>query len=119
MSRPAIQLKVAGQTYRVVTSATQEDLQRLADTVEDRMLAATPPGRQPTQQALVLAAITLAHELEDERARRRQTEERHREMLQNLLGRIDAVLDEAEVPAEAAARGPRDVDGELELPDGP
>ncbi|NLE86625.1 MAG: cell division protein ZapA [Myxococcales bacterium] len=119
MSRPAIQLKVAGQTYRVITSATQEDLQRLAETVEDRMLASTPPGRQPTQQALVLAAITLAHELEEERARRRRAEERHREMLQNLLGRIDAVLDEAEVPVEAAARAPRSVDEELELPDGP
>ena len=39
MSRAAVQLKVGGQTYRVVTSATEDDLQRLAETVEDRMLA--------------------------------------------------------------------------------
>lgn len=120
MSRAAVQLKVAGQTYRVVTSATQEDLQRLADAVEDRMFAATPPGRQPTQQALVLAAITLAHELEEERERRREVEERHRESLRTLLGRIDAVLEEAVVPAEVAARGHRaEDDGDLEVPDGP
>lgn len=119
MSRPALQLKVAGQTYRVVTSATEDDLQRLAEVVEDRMYAATPPGRRPTQQALVLAAITLAHELEEERERRREAEERHRRSLQTLLGRIDAVLEEAVVPVEASVRSTRAEEGELERPDGP
>lgn len=120
MSRAAVQLKVAGQTYRVVTSASEGDLRRLADAVEDRMFAATAPGRQPTQQSLVLAAITLAHELEEERERRIRVEERYKEMLQSLLARVDAVLEEAIVPAEAPARE-QHLEGEVEfeLPEGP
>src|SRR5690606_29603130 len=97
-------------------SATEDDLQRLAEMVEDRIYAVTPPGRRPTQQALVLAAITLAHELEEERQRRRAAEERHRRSLQTLLGRIDAVLEEAVVPVEAAVRGSRGEEGELDGP---
>ncbi len=104
MSRAAVQLKVAGQTYRVVTSAEEGELQRLANAVEDRMYAVTGPGRKPTQQSLVLAAITLAHELEEERERRLRTEERYRTLLEGLLGRIDSVLEETPLPAEAAAR---------------
>ncbi len=104
MSRAAVQLKVAGQTYKVVTSAEEGELQRLADAVEDRMYAVTGPGRKPTQQALVLAAITLAHELEEERELRRRAEERYRTMLESLIGRIDAVLEETPLPVEAAAR---------------
>lgn len=104
MSRAAVQLKVAGQTYKVVTSAEEHDLQRLAGAVEDRMYAVTGPGRQPTQQSLVLAAITLAHELEEERELRQRAEERYRTMLESLLGRIDAVLEETILPVESAAR---------------
>lgn len=110
MSRAALQLKVAGQTYRVVTSATADELERLAEAIEDRMFQATAPGRRPTQQSLVLAALTLAHELEEERERRRCAEERYRESLRTLLQRIDAVLEETALPSEGDARPTRDED---------
>lgn len=96
MSEAAVQLRVAGQTYRVVTSAEEQDLNRLARTVEDAILGVTPPGRQPAPQALILAAITLAHELEEERAKHRALEERHRRVLASLLERVDHVLGEAD-----------------------
>lgn len=107
MAEAAVQLKLAGQTYRVVTSADETDLTRLARVVEDAIFSVTTPGRQPSPQAVVLAAITLAHELEQERARREQLETRHREMLTQLLTRIDRVLDETKEVGGANAE--RDV----------
>jgi cell division protein ZapA len=92
MVEAAVPLKVAGQTYRVVTSAPVEELERLAKVVEAALGDVTPKGRQPSPQALVLAAITLAHELEEERARRVAVEERHRRVLGSLIGKIDRVL---------------------------
>jgi cell division protein ZapA len=98
----AVPLKVAGQTYRVVTSADADDLARLAKVVEAALAEVTPTGKQPSPQALVLAAITLAHELEEERARRIAVEARHRRVLGSLVGKIDRVL-ETTSPTEAPA----------------
>jgi cell division protein ZapA len=103
MGEAAIDLKVAGKTYQVVTSAAEDELKRLAKRVEDALEGVLPPGRQPSPQALVLAAITLAHELETEKARRLAAEERHKKVLQSLLGRVDQLLDDT-APA-AATRG--------------
>ncbi len=97
MSEAAVQLKVAGKTYRVVTTAAEGELSRLAGKVEDALEGVVPPGREASPQALVLAAITLAHELEEERARRIAAETRHKLVLQKLLARVDQVLDEAEL----------------------
>jgi len=102
MVEAAVPLKVAGQTYRVVTSAAPEDLARLAKVVEAALHDVTPGGRQPSPQALVLAAISLAHELEEERARRIAVEARHRRVLGSLVGKIDRVL-ETTPPGEATA----------------
>lgn len=93
MVEAAVPLKVAGQTYRVVTSAPAEELDRLVKVVEAALADVTPKGRQPSPQALVLAAITLAHELEEERARRLAVEERHRRVLGSLASKIDRVLE--------------------------
>lgn len=100
MGEAAIELKVAGKTYQVVTSAAEAELQRLARRVEDALEGVVPAGRQPSPQALVLAAITLAHELEEERAKRVAIEERHERVLRSLLGRVDQILDET-APAPA------------------
>jgi len=105
MVEAAVPLKVAGQTYRVVTSAPPEELDRLAKVVEAALAEVTPAGRQPSPQALVLAAITLAHELEEERARRVAVEERHRRVLGSLIGKIDRVLETTQ-PSEATAASP-------------
>ena len=89
----AVPLKVAGQTYRVVTSADADDLARLAKVVEAALAEVTPAGKQPSPQALVLAAISLAHELEEERGRRLAVEARHRRV-QAALQRGKGVLPE-------------------------
>jgi cell division protein ZapA len=90
-----VQLRVAGQSYRVVSSASEEELQRLADTVTAKVEELTPRGKVPTAQSVLLAAIALAHELEEERARRATLERRARDMLRRVLVRIDDVLDRA------------------------
>ena len=110
MSQAAVQLKVAGQTYRVVTSAPPGELTRLAARVEDALATVTAPGRQPSPQALVLAAMTLAHELEEERAKRARLEERYRALLGQVVGRLDHLLGDApDASAElATASGAHD-----------
>jgi cell division protein ZapA len=88
-----VSLRIAGQSYKVVSSAGEEDLQRLADTVTAKVEELTPRGKAITPQAIILAAIALAHELEEERARRLAVERRAKEMLRRVLGRIDDALD--------------------------
>jgi cell division protein ZapA len=100
-----VELRVGGQSYRVLASADEADLRRLADVVDQRLRSITQPGRQVSPQALVLAAIALAHDLEEEREARRAAEQRSRQMLSALLQRIDAVLDESPAPPSA---GPAD-----------
>ena len=95
MSDAPVQLKVAGKTYQVVTSAKEEELARLALKVENALYEVVPPGREPSAQALVLAAISIAHELEEEKARRIAAEEQHRKVLSSLLKRVDGVLDDS------------------------
>ncbi len=77
------------------------DLHRLADVVDERLRKLTAPGRVISPQSLLLAALSLAHDLEDERTRRVRSEQRAREMLSGLLARIDAALeaDSAELAA--------------------
>lgn len=89
-----VELRVGGQSYRVLASADEVELRRLADIVDARLRALTGPGRQMSSQSLVLAALALAHDLEEERAARQRAEERSKEMLRALLQRIDAALEE-------------------------
>jgi cell division protein ZapA len=53
---------------------------------------------------MLLAAISLAHDLEEERRRRLQVEARSKEMLRNVLARIDAALEAGDDKADAANR---------------
>lgn len=92
MSRAPVDLRVAGQSYRVVTSAAEPELRALAAQVEQRMRDIAGPGRAIAQPTLLLAAISLAHDLEQERDRRRTVESRSRELLANVLERIDDAL---------------------------
>jgi cell division protein ZapA len=96
MGAAPVELRVGGQTYRVVASAEEAELQRLAGMVDARLRELVTPGRQIHPQALLLAAIALAHDLEQERERRQRVEQRSREMLNTLLSRIDAVLESTE-----------------------
>lgn len=94
MSRP-VTIRVAGQSYKVVSSASEEQLEHLANVVSSKIEELTPDGRQPAPQALVLAAIALAHELEEERARRIALERKAKDLLRRALGRIDDAIDSA------------------------
>lgn len=91
-SGKSVQLRVGGQSYRVVTSASEDELRRLAAVVDERLSRVVPPGRVVTPQALLLAAISLAHELEAERARANEVASRAREAVGRLLSRVDAAL---------------------------
>ena len=91
-TRP-VQLQIGGQSYKVVSSANEDELQRLAETVSAKVAELTPRGKAAPPQAVLLAAIALAHELEQERARRLAVERKARDMLRRVLVRIDDALD--------------------------
>lgn len=110
MGRRTVQLRVGGQTYRVVTSASDEELQRLVAVVDEKLATVVPPGRAVTPQAMLLAAMALAHDLAEERARGTALAGRFREAFGRILERVDAVLDAPAAPASngdgAADRSP-------------
>jgi cell division protein ZapA len=70
--------------------------------VEEKLAELGPRGRaQP--QALLLAAMALAHEVEAERDRRESVERRTRDLMRRMLVRIDDALEPFE--SADAARG--------------
>jgi cell division protein ZapA len=96
MDRRPVELRVAGRSYRVVTTAAPEELKRLAEVVDAKIAEVSPRGRPDPGHAVLLAAIALAHELEAEQARRESLEERTRALLQRVLGRIGSALEPLE-----------------------
>ena len=94
-TRP-VQLKIGGQSYKVVSSAEEGELLRLAETVSAKVAELTPSGKAAPSQGVLLAAIALAHELEQERAARLAVERKARDMLRRVLVRIDDALDTAD-----------------------
>jgi cell division protein ZapA len=101
MERRTIELRIAGQSYRVVSSAAAEELRHLAEIVEAKLEEVAPRGKaQP--QALLLAALALAHDVENERDRRESLERRTRDLLRRVLVRIDDALE----PFDAAEAAP-------------
>ena len=91
-----VEVRVGGRTYRVLASTDEADLQRLANLVDERLRELSGPGRGLAPKSLLLAAISFAHDLEEERERRRQVEERSRETLRSVLRRIDAAIEAAD-----------------------
>jgi cell division protein ZapA len=69
MAARPVELRVGGQSYRVVSSASAEDLERLAAMVDEKLTSLVPPGKPLTPQSLLLVAMALANDLETERAR--------------------------------------------------
>jgi cell division protein ZapA len=96
MARNPVPLTVGGQSYRIVASVPDEELRRLAGIVDDRIQALVRPGKPVPPSAILLAAIALAHDLEEERGKRLAVEARSRDVLRRLLARIDDALDTAE-----------------------
>jgi cell division protein ZapA len=106
MERRTVEVRIAGQSYKVVTSARQADLTRLAEMVSAKIAEVTPKGRAVAPQAMLLAAMALAHEVETERDQRQSVERRTRDVLRRVLVRIDSAMEplEAEAGAESAGR---------------
>ena len=96
-----VELRIAGNSYRVVSSAAEADLQRLAQVVGAKIAEVTPRGRPVQPQAMLLAAIALAHEVESERADRESLERRTRDLMRRMLVRIDDAIEPFE-QADAA-----------------
>jgi len=92
MAGRTVQLRVGGQTYRVVTSASDEEIQRLAAVVDQKLSAVVPPGRTITPHAMLLAAMALAHELEMERSKSATITARARGAFGRMIERVDAAL---------------------------
>lgn len=106
MSAEPVELRVGGQVYRVVASAGEEELRRLAAVVDARLRQVTPAGRQISPHSLLLAALSLAHDLEEERSRTAKLAARSREMLGSILTRIDAAIGTSASPSEAGEAPP-------------
>jgi cell division protein ZapA len=100
MDRRTIELRIAGQNVRLVSSAPVDELQRLAGMVEAKLEELGPRGKAQSQ-AILLAAMALAHEVETERDRREAIERRTRDLMRRMLVRIDDALEPFE-PADAA-----------------
>ena len=105
MERRTVELRIGGQNYRVVSSSPQDELQRLADLVKTKLAEVGPRGR-PQPQALLLAALALAHEVESERGRRETLERRTRDLLRRVLVRIDDALEPYEADTAAGDEAP-------------
>lgn len=94
--RAPITLNVGGQQYRVVASVPEESLRRLAAVVDDRIRSIVPKGKPVSPNAILLAAIALANEVEEEREKREGVEKKSRDVLRRLLARIDEALEAPE-----------------------
>ncbi len=95
MAGRTVHLRVGGQTYRVVTSASDAELEKLAAVVDGKLATVVAPGRMVTPQAMLLAAMALAHELEEERSRSAAFADKARGAFGKMLARVDAALAEA------------------------
>jgi cell division protein ZapA len=87
-----VQVRVGGQNYKVVTSATDDELQRAALVVEQKLAEVSPPGRMANPHALLLAALQLANELEEVQAKHAELRTQTRSAFTRLRDRIDATL---------------------------
>ena len=92
MVRSAVELNVGGQLYRVVASTGEQSLHRYAGVVNERLRELTGSGPNHPQ-AMLLVAMALAHDLEEERARSAALRGQAETMLRTLLDRVNAALD--------------------------
>ncbi len=93
MSDRAVELDVAGTRCRVVTTASEAELQQLTDMVSEKLAAVLPPGRPATTQAMLLAAVALANEVKDQRERADAIANKAKAVLGQLLARVDGVIE--------------------------
>jgi cell division protein ZapA len=105
MAGRTVQLRVGGQTYRVVTSASDTELKRLAAVVDQKLADVNPAGRPLTPQMMLLAALALAHDLEEERTRSTAVVAKAREAFGRILERVDGALSAVQDGGDRASDG--------------
>jgi cell division protein ZapA len=88
----------------VVSSASVDELERLASIVDEKLAAVVPAGRAITPQAMLLAAMSLAHDAEEARLKSRRLEEKSRRALARVVSRVDEVMSLADA-ALASSQG--------------
>lgn len=106
MMRPAVEVNVGGHLYRLVASSGDQTLQRYASVVNERLRELTGSDRTAHPQAMLLVAMALAHDLEEERARRLAERSSAEEMLRQLLSRVNEALDGVDEHGEPLSQAP-------------
>jgi cell division protein ZapA len=104
MSGKAVELNVAGQNCRVVTTANESELQMLATMVEAKLEGVVASGRPVTTQAMLLAAVALAAEVQEQRARADAIANKAKTALTAMLKRVDAALENSEAQPSEVGR---------------
>lgn len=94
MSDEAVELTVAGQTCKVVTTASPDELEALTAMVEEKLEQVLTPGRPVTTQAMLLAAVALANDVREQRARADAIAAQAKMTLTGLIKRVDSALAE-------------------------
>ena len=94
MPDKAVELSVAGKTCRVITTADEDELRALAAMVEEKLQGVLTPGRPVNTEAMLLAAVALAHDVRTERARSDAIASKAKSTLEGLLIRVDEALDQ-------------------------
>jgi len=100
MSKGPVELLIGGHSYRVSTTAPDDVVQRTARIV-DRRLAELPVAQRHHPSAMLLVALSLAHDLELERAARTAEVSRTSQRARSLLRRVDAALGSVDEDGEA------------------
>jgi len=102
MSPGPVAIRIGGQIYRVRAQASEQELHRLAANVDARLrqLSASSFGAS-SQQGLLLVAISLVHELDNERSARKKLQQDTAEILQLLLEQVERTLATADAAIAA------------------
>lgn len=79
-----------------MTSASDAEIHGLEAIVNEKLATLVPPGRPLPSNALLLAAMALAHDLESSRAQARETASQAKLAFARVLGRVDALLEQTE-----------------------
>ena len=106
MARPAVEVNVGGQLYRLVASSGEQTIRRYAGLVNERLRDVTGSEKPSHPQAMLLVALALAHDLEEEKARNVALREQAEGMLRGLLDRVNAALDGVDENGEPLAEAP-------------
>jgi len=107
MADRSVELTVAGTKCRVVTTANSEELDDLARMVEEKLVGVVKPGRPVSAQSMLLAAIALANDVQEQRARAERIASSAKQSLTALRARVDGVLATEPMEPAESSRGSR------------